>query len=238
MPIDEEKLISKKEVLEETGISYGQLYRWKRKGLIPESWFFRRSTFTGQETFFPRDKIIERIERIKEMKGKRPLDDLAEMITEKVNSKLQIAFDRLRQLDWLDESILKAFAIEKDEGRPLSIKEALCLGAVSQVRGGARDEERDLLKRTLEVALEEKDLLDRIPEEALRLYLLRKRLSGGGISAEISLAAVASAGAVFDPDTEPIEAIDLGDVLQRIKLDLGKGSGEETGSDTEDEDER
>jgi len=24
------------------GISYGQLYRWKRKGLIPESWFIRR----------------------------------------------------------------------------------------------------------------------------------------------------------------------------------------------------
>jgi len=238
MPIDEEKLISKKEVLEKTGISYGQLYRWKRKGLIPESWFFRRSTFTGQETFFPRDKIIERIERIKEMKGKRPLDDLAEMITEKVNSKLQIAFDRLKELGWLDDSILSAFNIDKGEKRPLSIKEAFCLGAVSQVRGGTREEERDLLKRTLEVALEEKDLLDRIPEEALRLYLLRKRLSGGGISAEISLAAVASAGAVFDPDTEPIEAIDLGDVLQRIKLDLGKGSGEETGSDTEDEDER
>ena len=107
MNIDEEKLISKKEVLEETGISYGQLYRWKRKGLIPESWFIRRSTFTGQETFFPRDKIIERIEQIKEMKGKRPLDDLAEMITEKVNEKLQIAFDRLQELDWLDESILK-----------------------------------------------------------------------------------------------------------------------------------
>jgi len=135
MNIDEEKLISKKEVLEETGISYGQLYRWKRKGLIPESWFVRRSTFTGQETFFPRDKIIERIEQIKEMKGKRPLDDLAEMITEKVNEKLQIAFDRLQELDWLDESILRVFDIDKEEKRPLSIKEALCLGAVSCVRG-------------------------------------------------------------------------------------------------------
>jgi predicted DNA-binding transcriptional regulator AlpA len=33
----EEELISKKEVLELTGISYGQFYRWKREGLIPES---------------------------------------------------------------------------------------------------------------------------------------------------------------------------------------------------------
>lgn len=53
MPGEEENLISKKEVLSQTGISYGQLYRWKRKGLIPEEWFIRRSTFTGQETFFP-----------------------------------------------------------------------------------------------------------------------------------------------------------------------------------------
>lgn len=44
-------LISKKELLELTGISYGQLYRWKRKNLIPEDWFIRRATFTGQETF-------------------------------------------------------------------------------------------------------------------------------------------------------------------------------------------
>ncbi|MFZ7625597.1 DUF4004 family protein, partial [Bacillus cereus] len=46
-------LISKKDLLELTGISYGQLYRWKRKNLIPEDWFVRKSTFTGQETFFP-----------------------------------------------------------------------------------------------------------------------------------------------------------------------------------------
>lgn len=70
-------LISKKELLSLTGISYGQLYRWKRKGLIPEDWFVRRSTFTGQETFFPRDKILERVGRIKGMKDDISLDDLA-----------------------------------------------------------------------------------------------------------------------------------------------------------------
>ncbi|MCL2486473.1 MAG: YhbD family protein, partial [Oscillospiraceae bacterium] len=39
--MDEKKegLISKKDLLEFTGISYGQLYRWKREGLIPEEWF-------------------------------------------------------------------------------------------------------------------------------------------------------------------------------------------------------
>ena len=38
-----EELISKKELLEQTGISYGQLYRWKRKNIIPEEWLDRKS---------------------------------------------------------------------------------------------------------------------------------------------------------------------------------------------------
>ena len=73
----DENLISKKELLEITGISYGALYRWKRKNLIPEEWFIKKSTFTGQETFFPRDKILDRIAKIQSMKEDLSLDDLA-----------------------------------------------------------------------------------------------------------------------------------------------------------------
>lgn len=60
----EEELISKKELLNKYGISYGALYRWKRMGLIPEDWFLRRSTSTGQETFFYRQQICSRMELI------------------------------------------------------------------------------------------------------------------------------------------------------------------------------
>lgn len=60
----EEELISKKELLNKYGISYGALYRWKRMGLIPENWFLRRSTSTGQETFFYRQQICPRMELI------------------------------------------------------------------------------------------------------------------------------------------------------------------------------
>lgn len=77
----EEQLISKKDLLELTGISYGQLYRWKRKNLIPEDWFIRKSTFTGQETFFPKAKILDRIDKIKDMKDDLSLDDMAEMFS-------------------------------------------------------------------------------------------------------------------------------------------------------------
>ena len=77
----EQELISKKELLEMTGISYGQLYRWKRKNLIPEDWFIRKSTFTGQETFFPKDRILARVEKIKNMKEDLSLDDLADVFS-------------------------------------------------------------------------------------------------------------------------------------------------------------
>ncbi|MEW8994180.1 DUF4004 family protein [Clostridium sp.] len=79
----EEELISKKEILDMTGISYGQLYRWKRKDLIPEEWFIKKSSYTGQETFFPREKIINRLNKILELKDDMPLDDLAAMFTNK-----------------------------------------------------------------------------------------------------------------------------------------------------------
>lgn len=72
-----EELISKKELLEELQISYGQLYRWKRKKLIPEEWFIKKSVSTGQETFFPRYKITTRINKILELKDDISLDDLA-----------------------------------------------------------------------------------------------------------------------------------------------------------------
>ena len=77
----EEELISKKDLLEATEISYGQLYRWKRKGLIPEEWFIKKSSFTGQETYFPRLKVLSRIEKIKSMKEDVSLSDLVDVFT-------------------------------------------------------------------------------------------------------------------------------------------------------------
>ena len=76
-----ENLISKKELLERYHISYGALYRWKRKGLIPDEWFLKKATATGQETFFPEKLVCERIERIQSMKEDVFLDDLAKQFS-------------------------------------------------------------------------------------------------------------------------------------------------------------
>jgi len=70
------KEISKKDLLAKTGISYGQLYRWKREGLIPEEWFVKRSAFTGQETYFPQERILERLGIILEKKDTHSLEDI------------------------------------------------------------------------------------------------------------------------------------------------------------------
>ncbi len=77
------ELISKKELLELTNISYGQLYRWKRKNIIPEMWFIKKSVSTGQETFFPRKQILERIEQIINLKDELSLDELANVFDPK-----------------------------------------------------------------------------------------------------------------------------------------------------------
>lgn len=79
--IDDGHLISKKDLLTRYGISYGALYRWKRKGLIPEEWFIKKSTTTGQETFFPYKLVCERIELIQSQKDDILLDELAHQLT-------------------------------------------------------------------------------------------------------------------------------------------------------------
>lgn len=86
-----DSLISKKELLARYRISYGSLYRWKRKGLIPDEWFIKKSTYTGQETFFPESLICERVERILSTKEDILLDELAAKLSgEDQNNKALI----------------------------------------------------------------------------------------------------------------------------------------------------
>ena len=86
-------LISKKQLLRKYGFSYGALYRWKRMGLIPDEWFIKQSTVTGQETFFPEKKICERIELILSKKDDVSLNELAKSIKghENENNVLMIS---------------------------------------------------------------------------------------------------------------------------------------------------
>ena len=90
---ENECLISKKALLERYSISYGALYRWKRKGLIPEDWFIKKATVTGQETFFPEALICPRVELILSTKEELLLDDLAAKLSGAAKNDATVVLD-------------------------------------------------------------------------------------------------------------------------------------------------
>lgn len=99
-------LISKKELLALTGISYGQLYRWKRQGLIPEEWFIKRSAYTGQETFFPREQILSRIRTIQEAKDDFSLDELSKLLNPQTVVSGFCSADQLAEMPEISPEVL------------------------------------------------------------------------------------------------------------------------------------
>jgi hypothetical protein len=128
--MEEQDLLSKKELLALTGISYGQLYRWKRQNLIPESWFIKQSSFTGQETFFPKDKVLKRVEAILKLKDQHSLDELAEIFSPELTDKI-FGLSSLRQIEVLDQDILNLFAQLLDK-ESFSFRELLFVYALSE----------------------------------------------------------------------------------------------------------
>jgi hypothetical protein len=104
-----EELISKKDLLTEMDISYGQLYRWKRKKLIPEEWFMKKSTYTGHETFFPREKILERIQQILNMKDGASLDDLADKFSSDIPEEMNRRKEDLLGIGVLHPEIIQLY---------------------------------------------------------------------------------------------------------------------------------
>lgn len=104
-------LISKKDLLALTGISYGQLYRWKRERLIPEEWFIKRPSYTGQETFFPREQILSRIRSILDSKDTYSLEQLAQFFSPDAVRKT-IGFEMLASITEIKPELLPVIRAE------------------------------------------------------------------------------------------------------------------------------
>lgn len=124
----EQELISKKELLEKYSISYGALYRWKRKGLIPEDWFIKKSTVTGQETFFPRELVCERIELIKKQKDDVSLDELSDHFSSESKKKATLVIDTAfgKKVFYLND--IKSIHLEDNEGNKKDITDEVIGG--------------------------------------------------------------------------------------------------------------
>ncbi len=125
-------LISKKDLLNETGISYGQLYRWKREGLIPEEWFIKQPSFTGQETFFPKTKILNRIRAIQELKERYSLEELARILSPEVAERNFTAED-LEIIEEIPGNLIPAF-VKGFQKESFTYLEVLLLIAIAQLR--------------------------------------------------------------------------------------------------------
>lgn len=148
----EQELISKKDLLETTGISYGQLYRWKRKQLIPEEWFIRKSTFTGQETFFPKDLILARIDRILNMKEDLSLDELAGKLSPMLYD-IRLRKEELTKRNIVSSVVMERFGGRDPENTVYSFEQTLAFYAA------------DLLLQTGEMNLDEAEMLVRTMKE-------------------------------------------------------------------------
>jgi hypothetical protein len=120
----DEELMSKKDLLELVKISYGQLYRWKRKNLIPEEWFIRKSTFTGQETFFPREKMLARVAKIMNMKEDLSLTDLADVFSPNMN-EISVKKEALLERGIATKPVLDFYSGISGGGEMLSFKNIL-----------------------------------------------------------------------------------------------------------------
>ena len=102
-----DKMISKRELLIKMNISYGQLYRWKRTGLIPDSWFIKQSVSTGQETFFDEELIIPRIEQILSLKDKYQFEEMKDIFSDDKDKDYD--FKDALNLDSIDPYFLKIY---------------------------------------------------------------------------------------------------------------------------------
>jgi hypothetical protein len=205
----ESDLISKKELLELTGISYGQLYRWKRKQLIPEDWFIRKSTFTGQETFFPKDRILDRIEKIKNMKGDITLDDLADMLSPNL-MELTLTKEKLVDHKIISNTTVEFYTGEKGEVDEFAFEKVLYLHVLDKMfqSGIMNFDEGRMILNLLE------DEYPKYKGKGCELLFLRKL----GVS---TCCLISKPGEInFEKAIKIIESFNMSDIIEELKIKI------------------
>lgn len=202
----DEELISKKDLLAITNISYGQLYRWKRKSIIPEEWFIKKSVSTGQETFFPREKILERINAIIELKDDISLDELAEKFSNTMKN-ISLLKSYIMEQNIVSEVILKKYEefsgelSEYDERNLFSLiifKELLESGQLS-------------IEESKNIAVSAREAFDNIHGKDYKLKIRRK------LGVCFYYLCSDSGEFFYDNESVEIKSIDLTKVLEYIK---------------------
>ncbi|PLT27641.1 YhbD family protein [Peribacillus deserti] len=205
----EEELISKKDLLDWTGISYGQLYRWKRKNLIPEEWFIRKSTFTGQETFFPKEQILTRIKKIQNMKDDLSLDDIADLLSPDQTS-FAISHEKIVQQTLVSHYALLQYDAMRPQGEEYSFYDLIYLTVLDSLllSGEIHVEEGKMAAQFLQ------DHTSFIKEGKYSLYLLRK------LGVSFCLLIKNSESVYADKQTHIVFNADLDSIAEKLKITI------------------
>jgi hypothetical protein len=205
----EKELISKKELLETTGISYGQLYRWKRKKLIPEEWFIKKASFTGQETFFPKEDILNRISKITDMKENLQLDDIAGVLSPGL-VQILISREELIKRNIVTEPSLEIYIEKYGESEVLNFVQILFVFIVDKLlhSGEINRDEGKILLDILNINSE------KLEEKDFDLLLIRKM----GIF--LCILALNSNEIYFESNIKLVARINLNNCIEELKLKI------------------
>ena len=222
----EEELISKKKLLNETGISYGQFYRWKRKGLIPGRWLIHKSTRTGQESFLPADKILNRIEKIKELKEHNTLNEIADLLSPELTKK-KYEKSSLEELVWVDAELLEGYEEVAGRRELYTFSDLVSLTVLNELRKMGES------PATTYLALKVIEQIDRRAyDHDERIILARKipdfNKEEPGEEGGDGFCLVVSGDVKFDPSIEVTGEIELPKLVRELKLQLRQaGPGKE-----------
>ena len=199
-------LISKKDLLAITGISYGQLYRWKRERLIPEEWFIKQSAYTGQETFFPREQILSRIKSILELKDDYSLEELAKMLSP-ASSVATIDLEDVAEIKEIDSDMLEImpFVFGKEKYEFFEVALATTISQAALKIGLNKEKKEDLLQKSISAASGQ-----RSTNSFCTVF------STGGEYHTVFL--TTSMELAFDSSIEVLEQLSLSEITDRIQL--------------------
>ena len=186
---------------------YGQLYRWKRKNLIPEEWFVRKSTFTGQETFFPKESMLARIDKIKGMKEDRSLDDIAGMFSP-VLSQMALSVEEIIDRKIVSQATIQNYFDSKDSSGVLSFQVLLALFVLERLlqSGDVGIDEAKSAVKTMEEGY------SKFEGKACDLVILRKT----GIS--LALLVPANSLLHFEQGSKEVARINLERCIEELKM--------------------
>lgn len=209
-----EEMISKKKILERTDISYGQFYRWKRKGLIPDGWIAHQSTRTGQESFLPKEKVLKRIDRIKALKKDSTLREIADLLSPEIVKK-KYERSTLLEMEWPGSGLISLYENIVGSRKHFGFVDILSIELLSRLKKSGLGS--DIIYLAIEAVNSHQD--EKYFDEEL-IVAEQKLKPGDNPNSLFEFCLLANGEVEFGRTVEIRERVDLSVVVEEIKIKL------------------